>query len=75
MLNPFLPEELAVIRDFETTGRACLMLELKQALPDVYQPDTKRAICGVIDKLDGMTDEEFDALGLEDGQADWEEYE
>ena len=75
MLNPFLPEERAIIRAFDTTGRACLMLELKQALPDVYQPDTKQAICGAIDKLAGMTDEGFDTLGLEDGPAYWEEYE
>jgi hypothetical protein len=74
MTYPFTPEEAEIIRAFDTGCRDTLMLELKQALPDVHQPDMKRAICGAIGKLADMTDEEFDALGLDDDLA-WEEYE
>lgn len=73
MTYPFLPEEAEVIRAFDTADRGTLVLELKQALPDVYQPDMKRAICGAIGKLADMTDEEFEALGLDDALA-WEGY-
>lgn len=66
MLNPFLPEELEIIRAFGAVNREVLMLELRQALPDIYQPDTKRAVCSAIGKLADMTDEEFDVLGLEE---------
>jgi hypothetical protein len=75
MLYPFLPEEFEIIRAFDTADREGLMLELRQALPDIYQPDMKRAICGAMNKLADMTDEEFDALGLDDGPLAWEDYE
>ena len=65
MLYPFSPEKAQVCA-FDISDRHCLILELKQALPDIYQPDMKRAVCGAIGKLADMTDAEFDALGLDD---------
>jgi len=73
MTYPFSPEEAEIIRAFDTADRETLMLELKQALPDIYQPGMKRAICGAIGKLAELTDEEFDALGLDDDLA-WEAF-
>lgn len=72
MLYPFSPEEARIIRAFDTAGREGLMLELRQALPDVYQPDMKRDICSAINKLADMSDEEFDALGLDESTLGWE---
>lgn len=73
----FTNEELALLRPFDTSYRSTLLWELRQALPDIYQPDAKRAMRSAIGKLEGMTDGEFDALGLDVGNSyyDWEDYE
>lgn len=75
MCYPFLPEEIDIIRSFDIGDRETLLSELRQALPDIYQPDTKRAVYGAIYKLEDMTDEEFDALGLDDDALAWGNYE
>jgi len=61
----FTQEELAVMRPFDGSCRATLLWELRQALPDVYQPDIKRAMKSAIVKLGAMTDEMFDAQGMD----------
>ena len=72
----FIQEELAVMRSFDGSCRLTLMSELRQALPDVYQPDIKRAMKSAIDKLDAMSDEEFDAQGFDADSYGygWEDY-
>lgn len=73
----FTQEELAVMRPFDGPCRATLLWELRQASPDVYQPDVKRAMRSAIGKLELMTDEEFDAQGhgVDFYNYDWEDYE
>ena len=61
----FIQEELAVMRSFDGSCRLTLMSELRQALPDVYQPDNKRVMESATAKLDAMSDEEFDAQGFD----------
>ena len=73
MLYPFSPEEASIIRAFDTADREGLMLELRQALPDIYQPDVKRDVCSAIGKLAELSDEEFETLGLDDDSFGWED--
>lgn len=71
----FTQEELTVMRPFDGSCRATLLWELRQVLPDVYQPDVKRAVRSAIGKLEAMTDEAFDSQGMDmDGFGyGWEE--
>lgn len=71
----FTNEELTLLRPFDASCRATLLWELRQALPDIYQPDMKRAMRSAIGKLEGMTDGEFGALGLDADNSyyDWED--
>ncbi|MDL2232016.1 transposon-transfer assisting family protein [Ruminococcaceae bacterium OttesenSCG-928-L11] len=73
----FTKEELAVMRPFDGSCRATLLWELRQSLPDVYQPDVKRAMKSAIGKLAAMNDDEFDAQGLDTDfyHYDMEDYE
>lgn len=73
----FTNEEFSVLRPFDTSDRATLLWELRQALSDTYQSDTKRAIRSAIAKLEHMTDPDFDALGLDADNSfyGWEDYE
>lgn len=68
-------EELDVLLTFDTTCRGTLLWELLQARPGIRRPDTRRAVDSAIVKLDAMTDAEFDALGLDAGAFDGEDYE
>lgn len=72
----FTCEELAVMRPFDGTCRLTLLSDLCQVLPDVYQPDTKRAMRSAIKKLDAMSDDEFDAQGFDADSYGygWEDY-
>lgn len=72
----FSCEELAVMRPFDGSCRLTLLSELRQALPDIYQPDIKRAVRSATAKLAAMSDEEFDAQGFDpDGYGyEWEDY-
>lgn len=72
----FTCEELAVMRPFDGSCRATLLWELRQALPDIYQPDIKRAARSAIDKLAAMSDDEFDAQGFDADSYGygWEDY-
>lgn len=73
----FNEEELAVMRAFDGSCRATLLWELRQSLPDVYQPDLGRAMKSAIGKLAAMGDEEFDAQGLNVDfyGYEWEDFE
>lgn len=73
----FSDEELAIMRPFDGSCRATLIWELRQSLPDVYQREIKRAMRSAIAKLEAMSDEEFDAQGIDMDlyYNDWEDYE
>lgn len=73
----FTTEELAIMRTFDTADRETVLWELRQAYPDACRSDMKRAMKSAICKLDTITDEDFDALGLDTGGFgfEWEETE
>ena len=73
----FTLEELSVLIAFDTADRETTLWELRQVLPDTARTHTRRVMKSVIDKLEAMTDEDFDALALDaDGYGyGWEDYE
>lgn len=73
----FTLEELSVLIAFDTADRETTLWELRQVFPGTARTHTRRVMKSVISKLEAMTDEDFDALGLDgDGFGfGWEDYE
>jgi len=64
-MEKFTVEEMALMCIFDTSSRARLTEELRESLDDTDDADMAELTRQVLDRLDGMTDAEFDALGLD----------
>ena len=73
----FTLEELSVLIAFDTADRETTLWELRQVFPSTARTYTRRVMESVIGKLEAMTDEDFDALGLDWDSFGfgWEDYE
>ena len=63
-LDKFSTEELNLMSIFDTADRETLQNDLVTALHDVYEPDMIEIFGSTLEKLDGLTDEEFAELGF-----------
>ncbi|MCL2546181.1 MAG: transposon-transfer assisting family protein [Oscillospiraceae bacterium] len=63
-LDKFSTEELNLMSIFDTADREILRNDLVTALHDVYEPDMIEIFGSTLEKLDGLTDEEFAELGF-----------
>jgi len=63
-LDKFSAEELNLMSIFDTTNREALRNDLVAVLHDVYEPDMIEVFGSILEKLDTLTDEEFDELGF-----------
>lgn len=70
----FTVEEINLMHLFDTTSRAELLADLRECLPDVDEPEIAEIVNTTIGKLEHMTDEEFQNIGLypADEFDDWE---
>jgi hypothetical protein len=63
-LDKFSAEELNLMSIFDTADREILRSDLVTALHDVYEPDMIELFGSILEKLDGLTDEEFTEIGF-----------
>jgi hypothetical protein len=63
-LDYFSAEELNLMCIFDTADRETLRDDLVTALHDVYEPEMIAVFGSVLEKLDGLTDEEFAEIGF-----------
>ena len=72
-MEKFTIEQVGLICVFDTSSRDKLIEDLREALPDTDDPDMAELMRGVVDRLEAMTDAEFDALGLIEPDYDYDE--
>jgi len=72
-MEKFTIEELGLICVFDTSSRDKLIEDLRGSLDDADDPDMAELMGGVVDRLEAMTDAEFDALGLVEPDYDYDE--
>ena len=58
-INLFTIEEENFIWIFDTRSRGALINDIRDTLPNFIEPELREIAIGIIDKLTGMTDEEF----------------
>ena len=63
-LDRFSAEEINLMSIFDTASREALRDDLLTALHDVYEPEMIEIIGSTLEKLDGITDEEFAEIGF-----------
>jgi len=63
-MEKFTVEEMALMCIFDTSSRARLMEDLRESLDDTDDADMAELTRQVLDRLDGMSDAEFDTLGI-----------
>ena len=63
-LDKFSAEELNLMSIFDTADRKTLRNDLVTALHDVYEPDMIELFGSTLEKLDGLTNEEFAEVGF-----------
>ena len=72
-MEKFTIEELGLMCVFDTSSRDKLIEDLRGSLDDADDPDMAELMGGVVDRLEAMTDAEFDALGLVEPDYDYDE--
>lgn len=55
----FTVEEINLLCIYDTTTRAGLLADLRQALPDIYDPELREIVDTAAAKLEAMTDGEY----------------
>jgi hypothetical protein len=60
----FTAEEMNLMCIYDTGSRTALMGDLETGLRDVYEPEMKEIFGSTLEKLAGMTDEEYSAVNL-----------
>lgn len=73
-MEKFTMEQAGLMCIFDTSSRTRLMEDLNEALPDTDDEDMAGLMREVLDRLEAMTDAEFDALEL-DPPYDYDEQE
>lgn len=64
----FTMEEMNLMCIFDTSSRASLLSEIRESLPDVYDPELRQVMESAIAKLEAVSEEEFKALNF---SPDW----
>ena len=66
MLKQFIfsQEEMNLMCIFDTSGRENLISELRDSLPDVYDPEMRDIYESTIEKLKKISDGDFCEIGL-----------
>ena len=72
-MEKFTIEQVGLMCVFDTSGRDKLIEDLRGSLDDTDDPDMTELMRGVLDRLEAMTDAEFDALGLVEPDYDYDE--
>jgi len=72
-MERFTIEEINLLCIYSTETRAGLIADLRQALPDVTDPELREIIENATAKLEGMTDAEY--IELQPGLIPAEDYE
>ena len=71
-MERFTVEEINLLCIYDTTTRAGLLDDLRQALPDVYDPELREIIENAAAKLEAVTDAEY--IELQPGLIPAEDY-
>lgn len=70
----FNVEEMNLMCIFNTDSRDALVADIRESLPDVYDPELRDIMQTVTAKLEKLTDEEFSQIvfspDYDDGQED-----
>lgn len=60
----FTIEEINLMCIYHVTGRGRLMSAIRESLPDMEEPELRELALQVLSRLEGMSEEAFDALDL-----------
>lgn len=60
----FTVEEINLMCIYDTSSRNRLIVEMRESLPDIYEPELLELTKGMIGRLEAMPDTEFAALDL-----------
>ncbi|MDL2324410.1 transposon-transfer assisting family protein [Ruminococcaceae bacterium OttesenSCG-928-A16] len=60
----FTVEEMNLMCIYDTGSRAALLREIRESLPDVYDPELRDIMGAVITKLEALTDDDFSEIGF-----------
>lgn len=60
----FTIEEINLMCIYHVTGRGGLMSAIRESLPDMEEPELRELALQVLSRLEGMSEEAFDALDL-----------
>ena len=71
----FSMEEINLMCIYDTASQHRLWLDIQESLEDVYDPELRELMEGLLEKLYDMTDEEFSKIGLYPDYGDEEQEE
>ena len=60
----FSVEEINLMCIFDISDRKTLLSELRDSLPDIYDPEMREVYESTIDKLERINDKDFSKIGL-----------
>jgi len=60
----FSVEEINLMCIFDISDRQTLLSELRDSLPDIYDPEMREVYESTIDKLERISDKDFSGIGL-----------
>ena len=60
----FSAEEINLMCIFDITDRKALINELRESLPDIYDPEMREVYENTIEKLERISDADFSEIGL-----------
>jgi hypothetical protein len=66
MMNSFVfsQEEINLMCIFDTSDKEKLLSELRESLPDIYDPEMREVYESTIEKLERISDGDFSEVGL-----------
>jgi len=60
----FTVEEMNLMCIYDTGDKAVLISDIRESLPDVYDPELREIMEKVISKLEALSDAEFSEIGF-----------
>jgi len=64
MTDKFSVEEINLMCIYDISDKTALLSELKESLPDIYDPDMRDIYNSIIEKLGKMSDDDFSGIGF-----------
>jgi hypothetical protein len=64
MKDIFTVEEINLMCIYDTSDKAVLITELKNSLPEIYDPDMRDIYESAIEKLEKISDDDFSDIGF-----------